>query len=286
MTMAKTTIEWTASVNAKGEVVPGYSYNPWWGCVKVSPGCQNCYAETFAKRTGHNIWGPAATTQRRTFGEKHWQEPLKWNEDALQAGERRRVFCSSMADVFEDHPQLIDERLRLWKLIDQTPQLDWLLLTKRPENITGMIPSWWAADGYPTNVWIGTSVENQAAADKRIPVLASIPATVRFLSCEPLLGPVDLSAYLGGEYETGVEWGGMHEMAQEPPDISWVICGGESGSHARPMHPDWARSLRDQCQAAGVAFFMKQMGGVRDKRHNLEDMPEDLRIREFPEGAL
>ena len=99
--MAKTTIEWTASVNANGEVVPGFSYNPWWGCLKVSEGCANCYAETFAKRTGHSIWGPAATTQRRTFGDKHWQEPLKWHADAVKAGERRRVFCASMADVFE-----------------------------------------------------------------------------------------------------------------------------------------------------------------------------------------
>ena len=261
--MAKTTIEWTASVNAKGEVVPGYSYNPWWGCVKVSPGCQNCYAETFAKRTGHNIWGPAATTQRRTFGEKHWQEPLKWNEDALQAGERRRVFCSSMADVFEDHPQLIDERLRLWKLIDQTPQLDWLLLTKRPENIDYMAPCSWVADGFPGNVWLGVSAENQAMADKRIPILAGIPATVRFLSCEPLLGPLDLSEWLDF--------------------ISWVIVGGESGPKARPMNPDWVRSIRGQCNGAGVAYFVKQMGGVRDKRHDLEDMPEDLRVREYPE---
>ena len=261
--MAKTTIEWTASVNAKGEVVPGFSFNPWWGCVKVSPGCEHCYAETFAKRTGHNIWGPAATTERRIFGDKHWAEPLKWHADALQAGERRRVFCSSMADVFEDHPQLIDERLRLWKLIDQTPQLDWLLLTKRPENIDYMAPCSWVAAGFPGNVWIGTSVENQAMADKRIPILAGIPATVRFLSCEPLLGPVDLSPYMGEEYATGVEWSGMCEMAQEPPDVQWVIVGGESGPKARPMQADWVRSIRDQCTGAGVAFHFKQWGGVR-----------------------
>ena len=255
--MAKTTIEWTASVNAKGEVVPGYSYNPWWGCLKVSDGCANCYAETFAKRTGHSIWGPAATTQRRTFGDKHWQEPLKWHADAVKAGERRRVFCASMADVFEAHPQLHTERALLWMLIEQTPALDWLLLTKRPENITGMIPSWWAADGYPTNVWIGTSVENQAAADKRIPNLATIPAEVRFLSCEPLLGPVDLTPWLGERDWTQVARG---VRTRQGPLVDWVIVGGESGPGARPMHPDWARSLRDQCQAAGVAFHFKQWG--------------------------
>ena len=260
-----------------------HTFNYVWGCVKVSPGCEHCYAETFAKRTGHIIWGPAATTQRRTFGDKHWQEPLKWNEDAVKAGERRRVFCASMADVFEDHPQLPAERLRLWKLIEQTPALDWLLLTKRPENIADMVPGWWTADGYPSNVWIGTSVENQAAADKRIPVLATIPADVRFLSCEPLLGPVDLTPWLGERGWTQVARG---VRTRQGPLVDWVICGGESGPRARPMHPDWARSLRDHCQAAGVAFFMKQMGGVRDKRHELEDMPEDLRIREFPEGAL
>lgn len=104
-----------------------HTWNPWWGCVKVSQGCEHCYAETFAKRTGHSIWGPAKTTQRRTFGDKHWAEPLKWDADAAKAGERHRVFCASMADVFEDHPQLHAERPRLWSLIAQTPigrQLD------------------------------------------------------------------------------------------------------------------------------------------------------------------
>lgn len=266
--MAKTTIEWTSSVNAKGEVVPGFSFNPWWGCVKVSPGCEHCYAETFAKRTGHSIWGPAATTQRRTFGDKHWQEPLKWNEDAVKAGERRRVFCASMADVFEDHPQLLTERVRLWKLIDQTPALDWLLLTKRPENITDMAPCSWVADGYPLNVWIGTSVENQAMADKRIPLLLQIPAAVRFLSCEPLLGPLDLSGrtcntvWIDQEY-ADADPGFAEVVETDGWPIDWVIVGGESGPKARPMEADWVRSVRDQCTGAGVAFHFKQWGGVR-----------------------
>jgi len=243
-------IEWT-----------DHTYNPWWGCVKVSPGCQNCYAETFAKRTGHAIWGPAATTHRRTFGDKHWQEPLKWNEDAVKAGERRRVFCASMADVFEEHPELPTERAQLWELIDKTPALDWLLLTKRPQNINDMIPFVWSL-AWPANVWIGTSVENQAAAAERIPVLATIPAEVRFLSCEPLLGPVDLTPWMGER-----EWPQVAPgvATRQGPLIDWVIVGGESGPRARPIDADWVRSLRDQCAVTDVAFFFKQWGG-RDKK--------------------
>ena len=224
-------IEWT-----------DHTFNYVWGCVKVSPGCQNCYAETFAKRTGHNIWGPAATTQRRIFGDKHWAEPIKWNTDAVKAGERRRVFCSSMADVFEDHPQLPPERVRLWKLIDQTPALDWLLLTKRPENILDMVPDEWRTVGrWPQNVWAGTTIENQDVVIDRLDELIRVPAPVRFLSCEPLLGPLDLAEWLDF--------------------IGWVIVGGESGQDARgPMHPDWPRSLLHQCQEANVPFLFKQWG--------------------------
>lgn len=241
-----------------------HTYNPWWGCVKVSAGCQHCYAETLAKRTGHNIWGPWTSTTRRTFGDKHWAEPLKWNDDAAKAGERRRVFCASMADAFEDHPILGNERLRLWKLIEVTPALDWLLLTKRPENINDMVPEHWRnVNRWPANVWIGTSVENQEMADKRIPELLKVPARVRFLSCEPLLGPVDLSPWMGGYFPTGVEWAGMIEEYQEPPGLQWVIVGGESGPKARPMRSDWARSLRDQCAAARVPFLFKQWGEYR-----------------------
>lgn len=242
--MENSKIEWT-----------DHTFNPWWGCIKVSPGCEHCYAETFSKRTGHNIWGPAKTTQRRLFGDKHWAEPLKWNKAAEAAGKRQRVFCASMADVFEDHPQAVGERQKLFGLIERTPALDWLLLTKRPENIMGMLPDPWLyrcssteerVDRIPDNVWIGTSVEDQANADKRIPELLKIPARIRFLSCEPLLGPINLrlpaAHYYSGER------------------IAWIIAGGESGHHARPMHPDWARSIRDQCIAAGVPFHFKQFG--------------------------
>jgi len=179
---ADTTISWCHA-----------TFNPWWGCTKVSEGCKHCYADTLATRYGHTIWGPRA--RRRFFGDKHWAEPLKWNKQAMHEGQRKRVFCASMADVCEvlpaDHPDLeamAAARLRLWETIEATPMLDWLLLTKRPENIIPLF----GVDAPVPNIWWGTSVENQAAADTRIPELLKVPAHVRFLSCEPLLGPVDL----------------------------------------------------------------------------------------------
>jgi protein gp37 len=242
-------IEWT-----------DHTFNPWWGCARVSPGCQHCYAESFAKRYGHDVWGKNGA--RRFFGDKHWSEPVKWNAKAEAEGVRRRVFCASMADVFEDHPALPDQRDRLWDLIGRTPWLDWLLLTKRPENVAAMVPG---GHDWPANVWPGTTVEDQERASLRVPVFlgATWGATVRFLSCEPLLGPLDLTASLG--------WRGARGCLADDPDvrqwgalcgagIDWVICGGESGRGARPMNPDWARSLRDQCVAAGVPFFFKQWG--------------------------
>jgi protein gp37 len=218
-----------------------HTFNPWWICAEVSPGCDHCYARTFARRLGW-AWGHEAP--RRFFAEKHWQAPLKWNAAAAKAGQRARVFCASMADVFESHPDLPPEREKLWPLIEQTPWLDWQLLTKRPHNIRKMLPAAWLNEPRP-NVWFGTTVENQEAARKRIAWLLDVPAVVRFLSCEPLLGPLDLTPWL---------------EVDGTPGIGWVICGGESGHGARPMHPDWARSLRDQCQAAGVAFHFKQWG--------------------------
>lgn len=276
-------IEWT-----------DHTWNPWIGCTRVSQGCVNCYAEALAKRYGKAEWGPAA--QRVRTSADNWRKPLQWNRKAEREGRRYKVFCASLADVFEDNDQVAWWRAELFDMIASTPNLDWLLLTKRPENIIpalraipvlkrdNLYDHLWLKGRFP-NVWLGTSVENQAMADKRIPILAGIPAAVRFLSCEPLLGPVDLSPYMGGEYLTGVEWGGMQETAYEPPDVHWVIVGGESGPKARQMEADWVRSVRDQCNSAGVAFFVKQMGGVRDKRGELSDLPEDLRIREYPEGA-
>jgi protein gp37 len=235
-----------------------HTFNPWRGCTKVSQGCKHCYAETMSGRNPGTlgVWGPQGT--RVVAAEGYWRQPLKWDKAAAEAGERHRVFCASLADVFEGPETMpaeawvdvIEARARLMVLIAKTPHLDWLLLTKRPQNIGRMVPPSWYANGFPSNVWIGTSVEDQAAADERIPHLIEVPARVRFLSCEPLLGPVDLRDFIG--------W----HPSDIPDDslIHWVIAGGESGANARPMHPEWARSLRDQCQDAGVAFFFKQWG--------------------------
>lgn len=259
------------------------SFNAWWGCTKVSPGCAHCYAETMAKRTGHNIWGPG--TKRRFFGDKHWDEPLAWNAEAKKLGVRKRVFCSSMADVYEDAEGLDEQRTRLFHLIEDTPDLDWLLLTKRPENVNAMTPWGWGKKregfgGWPENVWIGTSIESQQQAHDRLPHLAQIPARVKFVSAEPLIGPLTLG--LNGIAPKS--WGFGYVPVGEL--IDWVIVGGESGAGARPMDEQWARELKKECREAGVAFFMKQFGSASalgwGKRDVLEDFPEDLRIQEWP----
>jgi protein gp37 len=245
-----------------------HTFNPWIGCVKVTPGCANCYAEAQNKRWGRDLWG--ASKPRMITSDAYWKQPITWNAEAEAAGERRRVFCASMSDVFEDYgstttigDRMEETRVDLWRLIEKTPALDWLLLTKRPQNIMHMIPYEWR-DQLPANVWVGTTCEDQKRADERIPYLLKVPAAVRFLSCEPLLGPVDL------------------EQAYQPRGrerIDWVIVGGESGHGARPMHPQWARSLRDQCEAFGVSFFFKQWGEwfPRDEwEHNPElVLPDD-----------
>ena len=228
--MAKNSqIEWTH-----------HTFNPWWGCTKVSPACDNCYAESWSKRTGQDLWG--ARKGRRFFGEQHWTEPTKWDREARLLRVRRRVFCASMADVFERRAILNAERTRLWKLIEDTPNLDWLLLTKRPQNIPPMTP--WRND-WPRNIWIGTSVENQKMVEQRLPYLLRVPAAVRFLSCEPLLGALNLRPWF---------------KRKDYKQIDWVIAGGESGPHSRPMHPDWAIGLLRQCQNASVPFHFKQWG--------------------------
>lgn len=237
--MSKSTgIQWTHRRLADGTVLPGMTFNPWWGCLKVSEECAHCYAQEIAHHYGHEVWGPATNTSRRFFSVKHWAEPLTWNKQAEKSGHRRSVFCASMADVYEDYPGLESERQKLWTLIHATPWLNWLLLTKRPENVLRMSP--WQQI-WPNNVWIGTSVGLQTRAIERIPFLLEVPAVVRFLSCEPLLEPLDLSPWID--------------------QIQWVISGGESGAQARPMDLDWTRSIRDQCRASNVLHFFKQVGG-------------------------
>ena len=222
---ANSKIEWTT-----------HTFNPWWGCTKVSEACKNCYAESWAKRVGQNVWGPKP--KRRLLSDNHWRQPLKWNKEAERAGTRPRVFCASMADVFEDREELLTLRARLFELIEATPHLDWLLLTKRPQNVARLV-CW--GDNWPENVWLGTTVELQKRADELLPYLAAIPAKVRFISAEPLLGPLDLDGWLG-------------------TTIDWVITGGESGPKARPAAPEWFRSLHSQCMENSVAFHFKQWG--------------------------
>ena len=235
-----------------------HTFNPWIGCTKVSPGCDNCYAEAWDRRfavSGHAMrWGAGVNRSRTAAA--NWRKPLAWNARAaeLQAqhGRRQRVFCSSLADVF-DNEVPVQWRRDLFDLIDATPHLDWLLLTKRI-GIAGRLYANAYLDSarpWPANVWLGATVVNQEEADRDIPKLLAVPARVRFLSIEPMLGPIDVQAAINlMPWQIGGGDAGLH----------WVICGGESGPKARPMHPEWARSLRDQCSAAGVPFLFKQWG--------------------------
>ncbi|MBW7886333.1 MAG: phage Gp37/Gp68 family protein [Caldilineaceae bacterium] len=246
-------IEWT-----------DHTFNPWEGCQKVGPGCDHCYAEArnarFAGGTAIN-WGPDAP--RRRTSASNWAKPRAWNDQAgvfmAKHGRRQRVFCASLADVFDN---AVDPAWRadLFALIQATPALDWLLLTKRIGNVHSLLPEHITGGELPNNVWLGATITSQAEADRDIPKLLSVPARVRFLSMEPLLGPVDLERPRPGP---DLDQGGGSKICQPwliQSGIDWVIVGGESGPGARPMHPDWARSLRDQCAAAGVPYLFKQWG--------------------------
>lgn len=248
-----------------------HTFNPWEGCQKVGPGCDNCYAEArnarFAGGTAIN-WGPGAP--RRRTSESNWNLPKRWNAQAhafmAQHGRRQRVFCASLADVFDNavNPQW---RADLFALIDATPNLDWLLLTKRIGNVCNMLPVPFDFDKHYPNVWLGATIVNQEEADRDIPKLLAVPAAKRFLSMEPLLGPVDLRLKMEQPCTMCVSWNcELHGKPDDAPCLrraDWVIVGGESGPGARPMHPDWARGLRDQCAAARVPFLFKQWGNWR-----------------------
>jgi protein gp37 len=222
----------------------------------------------------HDLWQPNG--ERRFFGEEHWSGPLGWDRKAAKGGVRLKVFCASMADVFDNADDLPPVRAMLWELIRKTPHLDWLLLTKRIGNAKAMLPTDWG-DGYH-NVQLGSSVVNQAEADRDVQKLRDTPASIRFLSVEPMLGPIDV--YRGGF--------SLIERIKSPaghvyPKIDWVICGGESGHHARPMEIEWARSLKIQCAAAGTAFFMKQGSQANwSDFKNFASFPPSLQVREWP----
>ena len=252
---ANSKIEWTDS-----------TFNPWLGCTKVSPGCDHCYAEALADRRLHSVkWGPGQA--RRRTSAAYWREPLWWEREheafMAQNGRRRRVFCASLADVFDNEAPPA-WRAELFALIGLTPHLDWLLLTKRIGNVPKMLEQpGMPKDGLPPNVWLGITVVNQAEADRDIPKLLAVSAAKRFLSMEPLLGPVNVSQWLRPRQRPNADgYGGDHGpgWTTDFTSIDWVIVGGESGPNARPMHPEWVRSLRDQCVAAGVPFHFKQWG--------------------------
>lgn len=243
--MKNSNIEWT-----------DHTFNPWWGCVKVSEGCKHCYAEAldnrYSKKDPH--WGVGSG--RKSMSDRHWEQPVVWNMQAEKQRIKAKVFCASMADIFEDHPQLPEWRIRLFKMIEKTPFLIWQLLTKRPENVAKMIPKGWLEKGMPANVWMGTTVENQKMADERIPILSTIKVQsgIRFLSCEPLLEEINIISFIG--FKAG-EKGEDFEIKSP---FQWVICGGESGRQARGMHVIWAKSLSTQCKMANIPFFFKQWG--------------------------
>ncbi len=232
------------------------TFNPWIGCTRVSPGCDNCYAATLMQdRHARVRWGPGEMRSRTS--PSNWKQPLAWNRKAKESGEPWRVFCSSLADVFDN--EVPDQwRADLWTLIAATPHLTWMLLTKRIGNVTYPMPH---------NVWLGITVVNQAEADRDIPKLLKTRAQVRWLSCEPLLGPLDLRRYL----ET---W------PDEPSRVDWVIVGGESGPRPRPMAADWAREVRNDCLSHGVPFHFKQWGGVRPKDGG--HLLDGVEHRDFP----
>lgn len=250
---ANTAIEWAR-----------HTFNPWYGCQPVSPACDHCYAEAWAKRSGLVGWGPHV--ERRRSSNATWREPLKWNAAAEALSETHTVFGPSLGDPF-DNKVPVEWRADYFTLIRKTPSLLYLLLTKRPQNIVAMVEQ---VGGLPANIALGTTAEDQERADQNVPPLLAAKAKLNprfaFVSAEPLLGPMDF---------TCIPWPHDHKRFPDSDDISdafdalrhtsgghidWIIVGGESGSGARPMHPDWARKIRDDCQAAGTAFFFKQWG--------------------------
>lgn len=245
-------IEWT-----------DHTFNPWTGCTNVSPGCDHCYAEAWSKRSGHVKWGKHP---RKRTTEHYWKAPHIWQsrsrEFHAREGRRQRIFCASLADVF-DNKAPSSWRDDLFQVIRECPSLDWLLLTKRPQNIKKMLPKDWG-DGYP-NVWLGMTAEDQERYDQRWRHLATAPAAIRFVSYEPAIGPLRIPA--------------------EKTLPNWIIVGGESGSGAREMDPHWAREVVADCQRLGIAPFFKQWGSYKNNPLVLQDhLAEDVAKKLDPYG--
>lgn len=263
------------------------TFNPWIGCTKIGPGCDNCYAEAQDKRFGGGHWGVGAP--RRMTSQKYWAKPLLWNERAGLQKKRHLVFCASQADVF-DNAVDPEWRASLFRLIAKTPHLTWQLLTKRIGNVSEMVEDL-ALDRLPANVWLGATVVTQEEADRDIPKLARIPATVRFLSIEPQIERIDLCEAFGIWWNQTMDcWESSGSQIKRPVD--WVITGGESKQYGkcRPYKIEWAASLVRVCKGAGVPVFVKQLGhdanmeGYTGKGDNPIEWPESIRVREFPHG--
>lgn len=303
--MALTSIEWTGTPLARelviphdirvdnkvwlaagtypvGHVVPGFTFNPWIGCMKVSEECDDCYAEELVTgRMGYNptsndprrrlvLWGPPSTTARFRTSRDNWQKPHLWNRLAKLYGVRFKVFCASLADLFEDHPSLPPWREDFFKLVEQCDAIDWLFLTKRADLVMGMVPAAWR-ERWPRHVWMGATTGNDRRARERIPHLRKVPAPVRFLSVEPLVvprpdeRPLDLTGMLDG--------------------IAWAIFGGKSGPRWKPMPHDLLERNVAACDAADVWVFVKQDAGPQPGRRGA--LSDALWARkEFPLGAI
>lgn len=245
----KTSISWT-----------DHTHNPWVGCTKVSPGCDGCYAETLNHRWGGDNWGKGKL--RRVLSDENWAKPLKWDREAQASGIVSKVFCGSMCDVMDDEaPE--GQRERLWELVDSTPNLVWQLLTKRPHRYARYLP----ATGFKhRNAWLGTTAESQQYYDSRWPELnraANMFDLKSFISYEPAIGQVSIRTH------------------QDKPH--WLIFGGETGNHPRPMEQEWADNIKAECEEFGVAFFMKQMS-ARTPEKAAELIPASLLLRQFPGG--
>ena len=241
------------------------TWNPITGCTPISEGCQHCYAERMSKRLAGRCGYPFENPFKVTLHPDKLEQPLRWKKP-------RKIFVCSMGDLF--HPDVSGDFLyEIWGIMAQCPQHIFMVLTKRPEimrlwydDIFIRLNPLYRKNPLP-NIWLGVTAENQARADERIPILLRVPAAVRFVSVEPMLGPIELEHYFP-EYDylpTCKYFRIAYGLDSNKPvivrsGIDWVICGGETGPGARPMHPDWVRSLRDQCVTAGVPFFFKSWG--------------------------